>query len=169
MKLRGSLQAGFVAMALGALVVALAAIGVMLHQQQRTRADVLALSQRSMHALATQRVVARGEAISVQLADALVNPLYYFDLDAMGSVVRNVLQQPDVAYVLVFDTAGNVVHDGSSDIDTYGRCRDDAFAVEAIACLLSIRDGVVPPTINRETPDPECDLDYVPHEARDTA
>ena len=134
MRLRGGgLQASFVAMALGALLVALAAIGLMLHHQQRTRAEVLALSQQSMHALAEQRVLERGEAISVQLADALVNPLYYFDLDAMGSVVRNVLQQPDVAYVLVFDTAGNVVHDGSSDIDTYGRRMDDAFAAEAIA------------------------------------
>ncbi|WP_394005256.1 putative bifunctional diguanylate cyclase/phosphodiesterase [Luteimonas sp. WGS1318] len=120
-------------MALGALLVALAAIGFVLHQQQRTRAEVLELSQRSMHALASQRVLARGEAISVQLADALVNPLYYFDLDAMGGAVRNVLQQPDVAYVIVFDAAGNVVHDGSSDIAIYGRRMDDAFAAEAVA------------------------------------
>lgn len=39
-------------------------------------------------------------------------------------------------------------------------------AVEAIACILAIRDGVVPPTINLDIPDPECDLDYVPLEAR---
>jgi 3-oxoacyl-[acyl-carrier-protein] synthase II len=39
-------------------------------------------------------------------------------------------------------------------------------AVEAIACLLAIRDGVAPPTINLENPDPDCDLDYVPNEAR---
>ncbi|MGD2047882.1 MAG: beta-ketoacyl-ACP synthase II [Chloroflexota bacterium] len=39
-------------------------------------------------------------------------------------------------------------------------------ALESIFCLLSIRDGLVPPTINYETPDPECDLDYVPNEAR---
>ena len=39
-------------------------------------------------------------------------------------------------------------------------------ALEAIFCLLSIRDGVVPPTIHLENPDPLCDLDYVPHEAR---
>ena len=40
-------------------------------------------------------------------------------------------------------------------------------AVEAIACLLAIRDGVVPPTINLDAPDADCDLDYVPHAARD--
>jgi 3-oxoacyl-[acyl-carrier-protein] synthase II len=39
-------------------------------------------------------------------------------------------------------------------------------AVEAIACLLAIRDGVLPPTINLENPDPACDLDYIPNEAR---
>lgn len=41
-----------------------------------------------------------------------------------------------------------------------------AGSVEAITCLLSIRDGVLPPTINYRTPDPNCDLDYVPNEAR---
>ncbi|WP_406696513.1 beta-ketoacyl-[acyl-carrier-protein] synthase family protein [Singulisphaera sp. Ch08] len=40
-------------------------------------------------------------------------------------------------------------------------------AVEAIACLLAIRDGVLPPTINLENKDPECDLDYLPQEARE--
>jgi 3-oxoacyl-[acyl-carrier-protein] synthase II len=39
-------------------------------------------------------------------------------------------------------------------------------AVEAVACVMSIQDGIIHPTINYETPDPECDLDYVPNEAR---
>ena len=39
-------------------------------------------------------------------------------------------------------------------------------AIEAIACTLSIFHGLIPPTINYENPDPECDLDYVPNYAR---
>jgi 3-oxoacyl-[acyl-carrier-protein] synthase II len=41
-----------------------------------------------------------------------------------------------------------------------------AGAISALAAVLSIRDGIIPPTINLETPDPECDLDYVPNETR---
>ena len=42
-----------------------------------------------------------------------------------------------------------------------------AGAIEAVATALTIHHGVIPPTINLDTPDPECDLDYVPHTARE--
>ncbi|MBR9803620.1 MAG: beta-ketoacyl-ACP synthase II [Rubinisphaera brasiliensis] len=42
-----------------------------------------------------------------------------------------------------------------------------AGSVEAITCLMAIRDNVLPPTMNYETPDPDCDLDYIPNAARD--
>src|SRR3546814_8001719 len=75
----------------------------------------------------------RGEAVAVQLADSLVNPLYYFDLDAIGVVVRNELRQLDVSYVIVYDNAGAVIHDGSSDISTYGQAMQASLAFEAVA------------------------------------
>ncbi len=54
----------------------------------------------------------------------------------------------------------------SSTKSVMGHCFGAAGAIEAMMCVLAIHEGILPPTINLRTPDPECDLDYVPNEAR---
>jgi len=55
----------------------------------------------------------------------------------------------------------------SSNKSMIGHLLGAAAAVEAIATIMTLREGIVPPTINYEHPDPDCDLDYVPNEARE--
>ena len=55
----------------------------------------------------------------------------------------------------------------SSTKSQIGHLLGGSGAVEAVFCLLAMRDGIVPPTVNLDTPDPECDLDYTPQTARE--
>ncbi len=133
MNLRFGLQARFlVAMAI-TLALVFALLALLLQRQSMMQREVDVLGREAMQAMAADALNRRGEAMVEQLADALTNPLYYSDLDAIGSTVRAASRQPDVAYVLVYDADGNIVHDGSYDISAYGQAMTDPLARAAVA------------------------------------
>ena len=99
------------------------------------------------------------------LEDADVRPedIDYINAHGTGTPLGDVAET--LAIKKVFgDTAHRVPI--SSTKSMTGHLWGAAGAVEAIACALSIRHRVIHPTINLENPDPQCDLDYVPHQTR---
>jgi 3-oxoacyl-[acyl-carrier-protein] synthase II len=54
----------------------------------------------------------------------------------------------------------------SSTKSTTGHLLGAAGGIEYVACVMALQEGVLPPTINQETPDPDCDLDYIPNQKR---
>lgn len=125
--LRG-LQAKFVVVISIAMLTMLAVVALMWQSQNRNQDEVLRLSQEATHTLVFDRLRQRGEAQAAQAADLLVNPTYYFDLDAIGATTRSILRQDEVDYVLVYDAKGNIVHDGSGDIPSFGQRMRDPLA-----------------------------------------
>jgi diguanylate cyclase (GGDEF)-like protein len=133
MNLRFGLQARYFALMLVTLALTLVAFTAAWYHQLAGFREVASISRDAMHDSAIQGVRKRGEAVARLLADAMTNPLYYFDLQSIGEVARSALQQPDISYVLVFDRDGRVIHDGSGDIPTFGQPMQDPFAAEAVA------------------------------------
>lgn len=128
MKPGRGLQAKFLTMAAIAVLVIVTVLAGLLQRQRAMQREVIVLGQQSIQALVLERLRVQGEAVGLLAADELVNPLYYFDLESIGRIVRGVLNQPDVEYVTVYDPAGMVIHDGSPGIASYGKPMLDAIA-----------------------------------------
>jgi 3-oxoacyl-[acyl-carrier-protein] synthase II len=106
-----------------------------------------------------------GMAMRLALQDAKLNPEDVQYVNAHGTSTELGDKAETLAIKKVFgEYAGRLAI--SSTKSMMGHLLGASGAVELIATILSIRHGVVHPTINYTTPDPDCDLDYVPNEAR---
>ncbi len=130
---RFGLQARFALLAVLVLMVTLALVALVLQRQNDLHREVRSLGLQAIDEFSSRRLLSQGQTQVVQLADSLVNPLYYFDLDAIGAALRQVLRQVDVSYVIVYDNDGQVIHDGSPDISTYGQVMSDPLAYEVLS------------------------------------
>ena len=104
-------------------------------------------------------------ALRMALTDAAVNPseVNYISAHGTGTVLNDSNETLAIKHTLG-EHAYNIAV--SSTKSMTGHVMGATGAIEAVFCALTIRDQVLPPTINYETPDPECDLDYVPNSAR---
>lgn len=101
------------------------------------------------------------------LVDAGVNPqqVDYINAHGTSTPVGDIAETRAIKSVLGDHAYQTLV---SSTKSMTGHLLGAAGGIEAIISALAIRDQVVPPTINLDNPDPDCDLDYVPHTARET-
>ena len=106
-------------------------------------------------------------AIELALSSAGVSPgeLDYICAHGTGTRANDAAETRAIRMALGADADGVPA---SSPKSMVGHLIGAAGALSAMVCLLAIRDGILPPTTNLDTPDPECDLDYVPLQARRT-
>jgi 3-oxoacyl-[acyl-carrier-protein] synthase II len=99
------------------------------------------------------------------LADARLNPE---DVDYINAHGTSTAVNDSIETLAIKKTFGETAYKVpiSSTKSMMGHLIAAAGSVEAIVCLLTIRDRTLPPTINLDHPDTNCDLDYIPHEAR---
>ena len=104
--------------------------------------------------------------MEMALADAHITPDDVDHINAHGtSTVLNDVTETQAIKRVFGNRAGKVPISATKSMT--GHLLGAAGSVEAIFSVLSIRDGIMPPTINLENQDPECDLDYVPQKARE--
>lgn len=107
-------------------------------------------------------------AMHLALSDAGLAPedIDYVNAHGTGTPVNDVMETRAIRSCFGAHAGRLAV---SSTKSAHGHALGAAGALELIAVIGAIRDGIVPPTLNLDVPDPECDLDYVPHVARPLA
>ena len=106
----------------------------------------------------------RAMEMAVKDAGLAGSDIDYINAHGTSTQANDRTETAAIKLALGEEAAGNVAI--SSTKSMTGHLLGGAGALEALLCVLAIRDGVAPPTINYEDPDPDCDLDYVPNVER---
>ena len=109
--------------------------------------------------------MAPARAMAKAINDAGIAPEQVYYINAHGTSTPPNDRLETMAIKRVFGDYARKVAISSTKSMT-GHLLGAAGGVEAIISALTITNGIIPPTINYQTPDPECDLDYVPNQAR---
>lgn len=104
-------------------------------------------------------------AMQIALADAGIAPTSVNYINAHGTATQLNDKSETLAIKTVFGEAAYAIPISSTK-STHGHLLGAAGALEAVICVMALCAGTIPPTINYTTPDPDCDLDYVPNYAR---
>ena len=106
-------------------------------------------------------------AMSNAMADAGVNPeeVDYLNAHGTSTALNDKMETRAIKTALGEETARKLSVSSSKSMT--GHLLGAAAAIETAVCAMAIKNGVIPPTINYDTPDPDCDLDYVPNTARE--
>jgi nodulation protein E len=117
------------------------------------------------HHITLPSVEGPARAMRLALADARLSPVEvgYVNAHGTGTAANDVTEARAIREVFGAAAAGLAV---SSTKSMHGHALGAAGAIEAVATVLALRHGVLPPTANFTEPDPDCDLDVVPNRAR---
>src|ERR671910_1123907 len=107
-------------------------------------------------------------AMTMAFADAGIDPseVGYINAHGTSTPLGDASETRVIKLAVGEENAANIPV--SSTKGATGHCLGAAGAIEAIFTVLATERGILPPTINYEDPDPECDLDYIPNEARES-
>jgi 3-oxoacyl-[acyl-carrier-protein] synthase II len=152
----------------GAAVLVLESLASARHRQANILAEVTGYgtSSDAYHIThPSESGAGMAQAVSMALAKADLKPDEIDYINAHGTSTPLNDRMETKAVKAVFGKAAYKVPISSTKSMT-GHLIGAAGALEAAICVMVIRQGIVPPTINLDHPDPECDLDYVPNKAR---
>lgn len=144
-----------------------------LDSAQRRGADIFAevvgfASNCDCHSLTVPHLDGQTAVMSDALRDAGIRPDQIDYINGHGTSTRINDQVETESIKRVFGDHARKVPISSSK-SMLGHSMGASSALEALICALALKHGYIPPTINYTTPDPECDLDYVPNQGREQA